>query len=122
LFLGSDKQTIPIVLSWGSGNEDERYYDGVLCWYLPIHQELKLYSNFMVLNLRRGCSLDSLLIVGERDGKKERVGCVYVARWRNKLSPVWDEKRFRTEYNISQDTRLGSYDQIVWKRQKIRLG
>ena len=114
-----DKPTIPIVLSWSSGNEDERYYDWIIYWHLPIRQELKLYSNFMVLNLIRGRSLDSLLIVGERDGKKERVGCVYVSR---RPDSKRDAKWFKERYNISQDTKLGSYDQIVWTRQKIRLG
>jgi hypothetical protein len=62
-----------IPIKWGSSNESEQCYE-IIDKVRPKLKELNSYSDFMVLQLGEPFSTMYLLIVGSRDGKKERVG------------------------------------------------
>jgi hypothetical protein len=102
-------------------NREECFYDIIDRKTLPGFQQLKGYNNFMILRLAKREDKSFNLIIGEVDGRKERIGILEIditdGSWRRDGGFF-----FRATHNISFSTKLGVYSEIMWLKRKIRLG
>ena len=108
------------VITWGSSSEDERCYLEMEKDRFPELPELEAFRLFMVVQIGKTSSSSMLLIVGDRDGKKGRVGVVRLINERQIYPGAnW---RLRKQYSLSEHTKLGSGDQVIWIEQWMHLG
>jgi hypothetical protein len=107
---------IAIALTWGNSNGNEQCYQSI-GRELPKAEELKLYSDFMVLQLGESSSAHFVLVVGSRDGKKERVGFLKLYK-----RAFWIGGDFKARVGIPEHMPFKSIDNVAWKKQIVRLG
>lgn len=111
--------TAPVV-TWGNSNANERCYLDIEKDRFPGQLELEAYKFFMVVQIGKTRFSSMLLIVGDSDGKKERVG---VARLGNQKDPYYGaDWQTREKNGLPNYTKLGLGNQVVWTKQWMRLG